>query len=224
MKVQRSDWLKISVVLLVFVVGLISSYYIMKPERRLPIYNPSELDKRLVDPQLQGKGRNHRVLPFKLVNQYGDTITQDALNGKIYIADFFFTTCPGICKDMAREKRRLQEGFKDDPDFVIVSHSVTPEMDSVPVMREYAEMQGAIQGKWQLLTGDKPQIYELARKSYFAIFDEGGNGDESDFIHTENFVLVDPSKRIRGFYDGTSKEDVDRLIEDIYILKKDLKK
>ncbi|HCQ17592.1 MAG TPA: SCO family protein, partial [Cryomorphaceae bacterium] len=123
-----------------------------------------------------------------------------------------------------REKRRLQEVFKDDPDFVIVSHSVTPEMDSVPVMREYAEMQGAIQGKWQLLTGDKPQIYELARKSYFAIFDEGGNGDESDFIHTENFVLVDPSKRIRGFYDGTSKEDVDRLIEDIYILKKDLKK
>ncbi len=224
MKIQKSDWLKLVSVLLIFVIGLISSYYILKPERHLPVYNPSELDERLVDPELQDKGRNHRVLPFSLVNQYGDTITETQLQGKIYVADFFFTTCPGICKDMAVQKRRLQQVFAEDPQFVLVSHSVTPEIDSVPVMREYAELQGAIRGKWQLLTGDKPQIYKLARQSYFAIFDEGGQGDESDFIHTENFVLVDPSKRIRGFYDGTSEEDVDRLIEDIAILKKEAEK
>jgi len=107
---------------------------------------------------------------------------------------------------------------------MILSHSVTPEMDSVPVIKAYAELQGAIPGKWHILTGDKPQIYNLARRSYFAIFDEGGNGDEADFIHTENFVLVDKQKRIRGFYDGTSAEDVDRLVEDYYILKAEYQK
>ena len=223
MKIQRSDWIKLTTVLVIFAAGLVSSYYILKPQPHLPVYNPSELDERLVDSELQGKGRNHRVLPFQLINQYGDTVTDKDLEGNIYVADFFFTTCPGICKDMAVQKRRLQSVFKDDPSFVLVSHTVTPEIDSVPVMHEYADLQGAMKGKWQLLTGDKPQIYKLARQSYFAIFDEGGNGDENDFIHTENFVLVDPSKRIRGFYDGTSEEDVDRLIDDIAILKKELK-
>ncbi|WP_417610698.1 SCO family protein [Owenweeksia hongkongensis] len=222
MKMRKSDWLKIGIVLVVFIIGLTFSYQILKPKPRLPIYNPSELDSRLVDESVQRQGRGHRVLPFKLVNQFGDTITEKNLEGKIYIADFFFTTCPGICKDMAIEKRRLQEVFKADDDVVIVSHSVTPELDSVPVMYEYGEMQGAIEGKWQLLTGDKPQIYKLARQSYFAVMDEGGNGDEDDFIHTENFVLVDPQKRIRGFYDGTSAEAVDKLIADIAILKASL--
>lgn len=219
MKMRKSDWIKIGAILAVFIVGLTFSYQILKPKPRLPIYNPSELDSRLVDESIQRKGRGHRVLPFKLVNQFGDTITEKNLEGKIYIADFFFTTCPGICRDMAIEKRRLQEVFKDDDQIVIVSHSVTPEMDSVPVMYKYGEMQGAIKGKWQLLTGDKPQIYKLARQSYFAVMDEGGNGDEDDFIHTENFVLVDPQKRIRGFYDGTSTEAVDKLIADIAILE-----
>lgn len=219
MKMRTSDWLKIGIVLVVFAIGLTFSYQILKPKTNLPIYNPSELDSRLVDESVQRKGRGHRVLPFKLVNQFGDTITEQNLEGKIYIADFFFTTCPSICKDMAVEKRRLQDVFKNDDQIVIVSHSVTPEMDSVAVMHAYGEMQGAIEGKWQLLTGDKPQIYKLARQSYFAVLDEGGNGDEDDFIHTENFVLVDSQKRIRGFYDGTSAEAVDKLIADIAILQ-----
>ena len=220
MKMHKADWLKIAVVLIIFGGGLIFSYQILKPKPKLPIYNPSQLDRRLVDESIQNKGMGHRVLPFELVNQFGDTITEKNLEDKIYIADFFFTTCPSICKDMAVEKRRLQEVFKDDDQIMIVSHSVTPVMDSVSVMHAYGERQGAIRGKWELLTGDKPQIYKLARQSYFAVMDEGGNGDEMDFIHTENFVLVDPNKRIRGFYDGTSKEDVDRLIADIAILKK----
>lgn len=224
MKMHKSDWLKIAVVLIIFGGGLVFSYQILKPRPKLPIYNPSQLDKRLVDESLQGQGRGHHVLPFKLVNQFGDTITEKNLEGKIYIADFFFTTCPSICKDMAVEKRRLQDVFKDDDKIMIVSHSVTPVADSVPVMHAYGEMQGAIRGKWELLTGDKPQIYKLARQSYFAVMDEGGNGDEMDFIHTENFVLVDPNKRIRGFYDGTSAEAVDKLIADIAILKQSFPK
>lgn len=218
-KLNSTDYLRIGILVLVFVVGITGSYFILKPEPRLPIYNPSELDRRLVAEDLRQVGRNHRVLPFGLLNQDGDSITDQDLQGKIYVADFFFTICPDICKDMAVQKRRLQESLKDEEDFVILSHSVTPEIDSVPVIKAYAELQGAIPGKWHILTGDKPQIYNLARRSYFAIFDQGGKGDEADFIHTENFILIDREKRIRGFYDGTSAEDIDRLIVDYQILK-----
>lgn len=218
-KLNSTDYLRIGILVLVFVVGITGSYFILKPEPRLPIYNPSELDRRLVAEDLRQVGRNHRALPFGLLNQDGDSITDQDLQGKIYVADFFFTICPDICKDMAVQKRRLQEALKDEKDFVILSHSVTPEIDSVPVIKAYAELQGAIPGKWHILTGDKPQIYNLARRSYFAIFDQGGKGDEADFIHTENFILIDKEKRIRGFYDGTSAEDIDRLIVDYQILK-----
>lgn len=224
MKITKADWLKISVVLLIFGGGLIASYFILKPPPRLPIYNPSQLDRRLVDESIQRQGRGHRILPFELVNQFGDTISEKDVEGKILIADFFFTSCPGICKDMAIQKRRLQEVFRSDDNIVLLSHSVTPLADSVEVMAAYGELQGAIKDKWHLLTGDKPQIYSLARKSYFAIMDEGGNGDEDDFIHTENFVLVDPDKRIRGFYDGTSESETDQLIEDIAILQQEYEK
>jgi len=216
-----TDYLRIGILVLVFVAGITGSYFILKPAERLPIYNPSELDRRLVAEDLREVGMNHKVLPFKLINQFGDSISEAAVEDKIYVADFFFTVCPDICKDMAVQKRRLQEVMKDEKDFVILSHSVTPEMDSVPVIKAYADLQGAIPGKWHILTGDKPQIYNLARRSYFAIFDQGGKGDEADFIHTENFILIDKEKRIRGFYDGTSKEEVDRLIEDYQILKEE---
>lgn len=216
---SRTDYFRILILILVFVGGISGSYYILKPEERLPIYNPSQLDRRLVAEDLRRVGINHKVLDFKLINQDGDSISQVDTQGKVYVADFFFTVCPDICKDMAVQKRRLQEALKEEEDFMILSHSVTPDLDSVPVIKDYAELQGAIPGKWHILTGDKPQIYNLARRSYFAVFDQGGNGDEADFIHTENFILVDKLKRIRGFYDGTSAEDVDRLIEDYYILK-----
>jgi protein SCO1/2 len=222
MKLNAADWLKIIGVLVVFTVGLIIGYQILKPKKVLPVYNPADLDRRLVAAPLQNKGSNHRILDFSLYNQFGDTITMEDVKGKILVADFFFTTCPGICKDMAVQKRRLQEVMMDEELFMQLSHSVTPVEDSVPVMFEYGKQQGAIRGRWHLLTGPKPEIYRLARESYFAIFDEGGAGDEADFIHTENFVLVDPQKRIRGFYDGTSEQDVDRLIEDYQVLKKEV--
>lgn len=219
MKIQKSDWAKIITVGIIFLAGLTASYQILKPSPRLPIYNPADLDESLVDEEVQRVGRDHRVMDFTLLSQTGDTISQTDLENKIYVADFFFTTCPGICRDMAAQKRRLQDVFKDDDLICLVSHSVTPEIDSLEVMQEYAQIQGAIAGKWFLLTGDKPQIYNLARKSYFAVQDQGGNGDENDFIHTENFILIDQKKRIRGFYDGTSEESVDQLIKDIAILK-----
>jgi len=219
MKLHPFDWLKIAVVALIFFGGVSISYFMLRPERRLPVYNPSSLDPRLVADSLQDKGRNHRRLPFTLVNQYGDTITESTTEGKIYLADFFFTVCPDICRDMAEQKRRIQGELREDSLFMILSHSVTPVYDSVPVLRAYGEQQGALRGKWHLLTGPKKEIYRLARQSYFAVLDEGGEGDEADFIHTENFVLVDPKGRLRGFYDGTSAEDVDRFLADFQVLR-----
>lgn len=219
MKLSKYDKLKIGLILLVFVAGVAVSYQMLKPPRRLPIYNPSDLDRRLVEDSLQRKGKDHTISDFELYNQYGDTITRSTVQGKIIMADFFFTVCPDICKDMAVQKRRIQAALKADSQFVMLSHSVTPKYDSVPVLRKYGEVHGALRGKWHLLTGPKKEIYRLARQSYFAVLDEGGKGDEADFIHTENFVLVDTKGRLRGFYDGTSPEDVDRFLEDYAVLR-----
>lgn len=219
MKMRNADWIKLVALCVVFFGGLFIGYKILKPQEKLPIYNPTQLDKRLVDESKQKVGRNHKVLPFSLLNQFGDTLRHDDVQGKIRIVDFFFTTCPGICKDMAVQMRRLQEVYEFDPEIVLLSHSVTPEQDSLPVIAAYADLQGAIKGKWYILTGSKKEIYKLARQSYFAVLDEGGTGDENDFIHTENFVLVDKKGRIRGFYDGTSAESIDTLVDDIAVLK-----
>ncbi|MDG2074217.1 MAG: SCO family protein, partial [Polaribacter sp.] len=164
--------------------------------------------------------KNHTIADFRLTNQNGETITNDSYKGKIYIADFFFTRCQTICIAMAYNMSELQEFYKDDNDIMFLSHSVTPVMDSVPVLKEYALRKGVIDGKWNVTTGSKKHIYELARKSYFAVIDEG-NGDENDWIHTEQFVLVDKDRRIRGYYDGTEKEDMKKVIADIALLKEE---
>ena len=121
---------------------------------------------------------------------------------------------------MAVNMAELQEYFKNDEEIKFLSHSVTPIMDSVPMLRAYATKKGAIDGKWEITTGDKKHIYDMARKSYFAVLDEGDGGDQ-DFIHTEQFILIDKKKQIRGFYDGTDKNEMKRIIKDIEILKKE---
>ncbi len=193
-------------------------YFLVKPKDELPVYNPVDVNPRLVDDSVKHISRNHRIAEFNLVNQNGEIITKEDFEGKIYVADFFFTRCQTICPIMAVNMRDLQEEFKNDPDLKFLSHSVTPVMDSVPVLRDYADKNQAIDGKWEITTGKKKHIYELARKSYFAVLDEGDGGDQ-DFIHTEQFVLVDKKGRIRGFYDGTEKEEMQRIIDDIAILK-----
>jgi len=206
----------------VFMVTVIYSY--LNPKERLPIYNPADVNPRLVDKSILHIRRGHTIADFSLINQNGDTVTQKDYEDKIYVADFFFTRCQTICPIMTNNMAKVQQAFLNDDDVMILSHSVTPVMDSVPVLREYANHKGVIDKKWNVTTGDKKHIYELARKSYFAVIDEGGDGGEQDFIHTENFILVDKKRRIRGFYDGTSKEEVDKLIADIRILKKEYQK
>ena len=215
---KPSEWLKIGVLILVFVVGSTAAYQILQPKPRLPIYNPSDLNPAVVDDDLERVGRGHRIGDFDLVDQWGNKADSSVLQGKIYVADFFFTTCPTICIDMGANFQRIQETYKDEDRFHLVSHTVMPEIDTVEVMHAYGERMGAIKGKWHLLTGEKRELYRMARREYFAVMEQGTSFDEHDFIHTENVILVDEKKRIRGFYDGTSDLDVDRLIGDIQIL------
>ena len=200
------------------VIIVILFYNALKPEERLPIYQPNMVSATLVDSSMQYVRKYHSIADFKLINQNGDTITQNTYADKIYVADFFFTTCPSICPVMTANLAEVQDEFKDDNEVLLLSHSVTPEIDSVAQLKKYAREKGVIDQKWNLVTGDKKQIYELARKSYLAVMDDG-DGGAYDMIHTENFMLIDKERRIRGYYDGTNKEEVEKLIRDIEILK-----
>lgn len=193
-------------------------YNALQPENILPVYQPNMVDKSLVDSTLYYKKKYHTIADFALVNQNGDTITQDNYKGKIYVADFFFTTCPTICPIMTKNMGEIQAAILDDPNIMLLSHSVTPVIDSVPQLKKYALEKGVVDSKWNLVTGDKKQIYELARKSYLAVKTDG-DGGPYDMIHTENFILVDKEKRIRGFYDGTNREEINKLLGDIKILE-----
>jgi protein SCO1/2 len=202
------------------VISLTVFYNLLSVEKRLPIYSPADVNPKLVDASIKHIKKNHKIADFRLINQNGDTITNNTYKDKIYIADFFFTRCKTICIAMAYNMSELQEYYKNDADIMFLSHSVTPVIDSVSVLKAYAIKEGVIDGKWNVTTGSKKHIYELARKSYFAVLDEG-NGDENDFIHTEQFVLVDKDRRIRGYYDGTEKKNMQKIIADIALLKEE---
>jgi protein SCO1/2 len=193
-------------------------YNALQPKKTLPVYQPADFNPELVAPELSHVKKYHVISDFSLVNQNGDTITEQDYEGKIYIADFFFTTCLTICPMMTGNMEYLQQQILDDPQVLLLSHSVTPEIDSVSRLKAYALEKGVIDSKWNLVTGDKKQIYELARKSYLAVKTDG-DGGHFDMIHTENFILVDQKKRIRGTYDGTKKEEMERLLDDLKILK-----
>lgn len=209
--------------LIVFsIVGITVFYQLMVEDERLKIYNPIDVNPKLVDISVKHIQRSHTIADFELINQNGEIITNEDYKDKIYVADFFFTRCQTICIRMAYNMNELQENYKNDSDIMFLSHSVTPIMDSVPVLKEYADRKGVIDGKWNVTTGTKKHIYDLARKSYFAVLSEGDGGD-NDFIHTEQFVLIDKERRIRGYYDGTEKEDMEKLKSDIKILKREYK-
>ncbi|OIQ40896.1 MAG: SCO family protein [Bacteroidetes bacterium MedPE-SWsnd-G1] len=212
------------VIMAVFSVFMIWAIYsILNPDKRLPVFNPADVNPRLVDDEVRHIRNDHTIANFSLINQNGENITQEDYKDKIYVADFFFTRCQTICPIMTNNMIKVQEAFKNDPDIMLLSHSVTPAMDSIPVLRDYADMKGVDDKKWHVTTGDKKHIYNLARKSYFAVVDEGDGGVQ-DFIHTENFVLIDKKRQIRGYYDGTSSEEMELLIQDIRILQDEFKK
>lgn len=209
------------IVLLIVSAIIISIFYsILKPKKVLPIYQPAMVNYEMVDSTIQHQKKYHKIADFSLTNQNGQTITQNDYKGKIYVADFFFTTCQTICPIMTDHMYKIQKEIIDDDEVMLLSHSVTPKIDSVAQLKRYAKQKGVNDKKWNLVTGDKKQIYELARKSYLAV-KTVGSGDEYDMIHTENFMLIDKKRQIRGFYDGTKPEDITQLLEDIETLKQE---
>ena len=203
-------------VLCLVIIGAI--YSVLNQRKPLPIYQPEMFNEELVDESIQHISKYHTIADFSLTNQNGETITQDTYKDRIYVADFFFTTCPTICPIMTDHMYQIQQELIHDDEVMLLSHSVTPVKDSVPVLKAYAKDNGVIDDKWNLATGDKKHIYELARKSYLAVKTDG-NGDKYDMIHTENFVLIDKKRRIRGTYDGTKPKEIERLLDDIETLK-----
>ena len=192
--------------------------YVMyfRPEDDLPIYQPSQLNPALVDPSAM-REENHRILDFNLVNHLGDTVTLADVQGQILVVDFFFTRCATICPLMTKNLQRIHDRLGPDAPVQLMSHSVTPVADSVSVLSAYADKHGADPDLWWFLTGEKSEIYTLARKSYFSCLDEGDGGFQ-DFVHTENIVLVDDQGRLRGFYDGTDTKAMSQLFSDLEFL------
>lgn len=204
--------------LLVFT-GAFIVYLTLYADKPLPIYNPSDINPKLVDESMRGVINNHTIGDFNLTNQLGQTVTPANFKEKIYVASFIFTTCEGMCPAMTGNMAGVYNHFINDDDVMFISHSVTPEIDSVPALYKFAQKYRIEKhDKWHFTTGSKKQIYELARKHYFAVESTGDGGPE-DFIHTENFVLIDKEKRIRGFYEGTNYDEIDRLKLDIEKLK-----
>lgn len=192
-----------------------------KKQAALPFINKPDFT-----PEWIGKGDDaytgiHSIPPFSFTDQDGKTVTEKTVDGKIYVADFIFTRCGSICPKMTANMKILQDTFKTADDVLLLSHSVTPEMDSVPVLKKYAANRGVISGKWYLLTGNKDDIYRIAKKEYYAGDTIGYYQTNNEFLHTENFILLDRHRRIRGVYNGTLAFEIYRLIEDINILKQE---
>lgn len=202
------------------VITLSLFYNALKPQKTLPIYNPADVNPELVDSTVQYVSKYHTIADFSFTNQNGKTITQKDYEGKIYVADFFFTTCGSICPKMTTNLVEVQKAIINNPKVMLLSHTVFPEVDTVEALKAYALKNGVDDRKWNLVTGDKKEIYTMARKSYLAV-KLGKPSQLYDMVHTENFVLVDAKRRVRGFYDGTKKEEIKRLIEDINFLCQD---
>lgn len=208
----------------ILLVSIFIAIYSLMNRRNLPIYTPRDVNPELVDSTVQHIGYNHKIAPFSFTNQNGKTITNKDYEGKIYVADFFFTTCQTICPKMTTNMVWLQDKIKDNPKVKLLSHTVFPDEDTVEVLKEYAKAKGVLDVKWNLVTGNQKEIYKIARQSYLVV--KTGKPEELyDMVHTENFVLVDQKGRIRGFYNGTllnetkkGEKNMNQLLEDIEFL------
>ena len=214
---RKRDFIIVGFIIVFGAISISLFYFILTPQKTLPIYQPYEVNEKLVDSSISYISKYHKISDFELINQNGETITQEYYKNKIYVADFFFTTCQSICPIMTKNMLEIQEQLKNDKEILLLSHTVTPEIDSVQQLKRYALENSVDDSKWNLVTGDKRQIYDLARKSYLAV--EDSEFGDFDMIHTENFMLIDKQRQIRGFYDGTDIKEIERLLVDIEILK-----
>jgi protein SCO1/2 len=202
-----------------FVCLLLISCKEKKTAYQLPFYTTADFTPHWYDHNDTALKNIHTVPEFSFINQDGNTFTSNEVKNKIYVADFFFTRCAGICPKMTTNMNKVAAAFPNDTALMILSHSVTPELDDPATLKTYASTKNIHTGQWQLLTGDKNEIYTIARKGYFAEQKKGFDKDTATFLHTENFVLVDKHGRLRGVYNGTLETEVNDLIEHIKLLK-----
>ena len=218
---------RILFIIIFIIVGVGLTYYFLQPkEEKLPVINPIDLEEEMVDEDLLRIGYGHTIGDFAFLDQNGEVFSRKDVKGKVFVAEYFFTTCGTICPKMNAQMQRVQKEFKGNEKVEILSFTVNPEVDTVEQMKHYAEGHGADDKQWHFLTGKKEELYSLARRSFFVLKPaEAQNlGDAgSDFIHTNNFVLVDKKGRIRGYYDGTSEKEVGTLLQDIQRLLDDKK-
>jgi protein SCO1/2 len=215
---------KLSAFFLVLLLVIFIAIYTLLNRKNLPVITPRDVNPELVDSLVQHIGYNHKIAPFAFTNQNGKKVTNKDYEGKIYVADFFFTTCQTICPKMTDNMAWLQDKIKDNPKVKLLSHSVFPDEDTVEVLKKYAKEKGVIDEKWNLVTGNQKEIYKIARQSYLVV--KTGKPEELyDMVHTENFVLVDQKGRIRGFYNGLNidktvkgEQNLTQLLEDIEYL------
>lgn len=210
---RKQLMLRWGVVAFITMIAIIWAYNILTTERHpahtLPVYGEKNDDST-----------EHKIADWKFVDQNGQILSQKDLDDKIYVADFFFTTCEGICPKMSTQMERVARQFKGTELIHFLSHTVKPSEDSVSVLKAYADFHNADPKQWHFVTGDKKDIYEMARTSYLCAASEGDGGPD-DFVHTQFFTLIDQDRRIRGFYDGTDSVEVNKLIDDIYVLMND---
>jgi protein SCO1/2 len=218
-----SKYKLLAIVLMALSVIIISIIYsVLKPVEILPVYQPSAVSAALVSQEIRHQKKYHTISNFSLTNQNGQTVTHDTYKGKIYVADFFFTTCQTICPIMTSNMVELQDKLANNPDVLLLSHTVMPEIDTVAQLKKYAIQKKVNATQWNLVTGSKQEIYDLARKQYLVA--KENPDDPLGLVHTENFVLIDTQKRIRGFYDGTQEKEMDRILHDIGVLQNQGKK
>lgn len=187
----------------------------------LPFYESADFTPHWLDPYSEQVRQLHRIPPFSFTNQFGQLVTEQTVKNKIYVAHFFFTRCPGICPKVRSKLKNVQAAFIDDPEVMILSHSIQPHNDTVETLQAYARENGIQGPQWQLLTGERDLTYTLARDYYFASEDLGEIQNTDDFLHTENLLLIDKHRHIRGVYNGLNAASVGHLIEDIRALKKE---
>ena len=218
---------RVLAVFIVFIVGVVIIIYINNDffnRKKLPVLSPCDVNQDLYDSTLYRKCIGHKISDFKLIDQLNRKVNIEDLRGKIIIADFFFVSCPGICLKMTKNLNKIHKNFKFDSSVLILSHTVWPELDSPKVLFNYAESYNVNHDNWRFLTGDKKELYRLARTNYLVAPDVKDpnykHGSSADFIHTENIVLVDRKQRIRGIYDGTDSVEMSTLLNDIKVLQK----
>tara|TARA_B100001093_G_scaffold514617_1_gene589031 strand:+ start:1088 stop:1774 length:687 start_codon:yes stop_codon:yes gene_type:complete len=223
---------RVLVVFIIFITGAGIIIYLnldWQNNRKLPVFQPNDINPDLVDSSLHGRGRginggDHCISNFELLDQLNHRVTKKIMTNKIVVTNFFFVSCPSICPKMTQNLLTIHNQYKEDNKILILSHTVWPEVDKVNVLFKYAEKYKIDYENWRFLTGDKIELYRLARQDYLVVPDINDpnfqHGSEADFIHTENIVLLDQKQRIRGYYDGTDPLEMNRLLEDIEILKK----